>query len=147
VLSIVTRRSAWLIRRLFGLDLLTSYTHTTREYGQYSAVAILHTVPHALGSSDFTGRILATDLWWSHSNFKSHMKSSFHSLIPFLRLFCICQFRRLDSIHLLCSQARILAGWRLETRLDYCSLLLLRVSKSNCDWWLVSQSVLVSSPI
>jgi hypothetical protein len=41
----------------------------------------------------------------------------FSSLIPFLTLFCNCQFRRLDSIQFLCSQAHILAGWRLETRL------------------------------
>jgi hypothetical protein len=45
------------------------------------------------------------------------MKSSFHSLIPFLPLFCSCQFRRLDSIQFLCSQAHILAGWSPETRL------------------------------
>jgi hypothetical protein len=45
------------------------------------------------------------------------MKSSFHSLIPFLPLFCNCQFRRFDSIQLLCSQAHIPAGWHLETRL------------------------------
>jgi hypothetical protein len=45
------------------------------------------------------------------------MKSSFHSLIPFLPLFCNCQFGRLDWIQFLCSEAHILAGWRLETRL------------------------------
>jgi hypothetical protein len=45
------------------------------------------------------------------------MKSSFYSLIPFLPLFCSCQFRRLDSIQFLCSQAHMLAGWSLETRL------------------------------
>jgi hypothetical protein len=45
------------------------------------------------------------------------MKSSFHSLILFLSLFCSCQLRRLDSIQFLCSQAHIPAGWRLETRL------------------------------
>jgi hypothetical protein len=54
------------------------------------------------------------------------MKSSCHSLIPFLPLFCNCQFRRLDSIQFLCSQAHILAGWSLETplfTLDYFILL------------------------
>jgi hypothetical protein len=45
------------------------------------------------------------------------MKSSFHSLIPSLPLFCSCQFRRLDSIQFLCTQVHIPAGWRLETRL------------------------------
>jgi hypothetical protein len=44
------------------------------------------------------------------------MKSSSHSPIPFLPLFCNCELRRLDSIQFLCSQAHILAGWRLETR-------------------------------
>jgi hypothetical protein len=39
---------------------------------------------------------------------KLHMKYSLHSLIPFLPLFCNCQFRKLDS-----------------TTLDCCSLLLL----------------------
>jgi hypothetical protein len=78
----------------------------------------------------------------SHCNFKSSMKSSFHSLIPFLPLFCSCQFRRLDSAQFLCSQAHIPAGWRPETRLftsDYCSfclttatLLLKRPSLSLC---------------
>jgi hypothetical protein len=58
----------------------------------------------------------------SHCSFKSHMKFSFHSLIPFLLLFCTCQHRRLDSVQFLCDQAHIPAGWRLETRLDYGSL-------------------------
>jgi hypothetical protein len=48
-------------------------------------------------------------------HFKSHMKSSLHRLVPFLPLFCNCQFWRLDSL----LQRYILAGWRLETRLDY----------------------------
>jgi hypothetical protein len=45
------------------------------------------------------------------------MKSFLHSLIHFLSLFCNCQFQRLCSIQFFCSQAHILAGWRLETRL------------------------------
>jgi hypothetical protein len=45
------------------------------------------------------------------------MNSSCHSLIPFLPLFCSCQFRRLDSIQFLCSQTHIPAGSRSETRL------------------------------
>jgi hypothetical protein len=45
------------------------------------------------------------------------MKSSLHSLIPFLPLFCNCQLQRLDSKQFLCSQAHILADWPLETRL------------------------------
>jgi hypothetical protein len=44
------------------------------------------------------------------------MKFSFYSLIPFLPLFCSSQFQKLYWIQFLCSQAHILAGWRLETR-------------------------------
>jgi hypothetical protein len=39
---------------------------------------------HTHYDSVFTSRILATELSRSHSNFKSHVKSSGHSLIPFL---------------------------------------------------------------
>jgi hypothetical protein len=85
-----------------------TYTFTIRNYRQYSAIAILRTsqftVAHALGFSVFTSRILATDLSHSHCNLKSHVKSSGHSLIHFLPLFCSWQFRRLNS-----------------TALDYCS--------------------------
>jgi hypothetical protein len=58
------------------------YIHTVRDYRQYSAITILHTlqftVAHILGFSVFTSRILATDLSHSHCNFISHMKSSCH---------------------------------------------------------------------
>jgi hypothetical protein len=108
----------------------TLYIHTTQDYRQYSAITDLHTlqftVTHALGFSAYTSRILAVEIQQSHCHFKSHMKSSFDSLIPFLPLFCSCQFRRLDSIQFLCSQAHIPAGWHPRTRLfisDYCSLL------------------------
>jgi hypothetical protein len=95
-----------LIRR--GLDwmigFIAPYTCTftqLRNTGNYSAIAILHalqfTVAHALGFSVFTSRILATDLSQSHCHFISHMKSSCHSSIPSLPLFCSCQLRRLDS--------------------------------------------------
>jgi hypothetical protein len=99
---------------------IVPYTFTTRDYRQYSSIAIVHTsqftVTHALGFPVFTSRVLATDLSQSHRNLKSHVKSSCHS--PFLPLFCNCQFRRLDSIQFLCSQAHILAGWHLEARLS-----------------------------
>jgi hypothetical protein len=42
------------------------------------------------------------------------MRSSLHLLIPFLSLFCSCQFRRLDSIQF---QAKLPEGWRPEIRL------------------------------
>jgi hypothetical protein len=79
---------AWLTRRV--LDCMIGFIdriHTARGYRQYSAIADLHTLQftftHALGFSVFTSRILATDLSHSRCNFKSHMKSSFNSLIPF----------------------------------------------------------------
>jgi hypothetical protein len=75
----------------FGFDdwiYCTLFNHTFRDYRQYSAIAVLHTfqltVANALGISAFTSRILATGSSQSHCNFKSHMKSSWHSLIPFL---------------------------------------------------------------
>jgi hypothetical protein len=74
------------------------------------------------------------------------MKSSCHKLISFLPLFCYRQFRRLDSIQFLCSQAHVPAGWRLETRLFFTSdSWLLSKSKLCYDRRSVGQSVLVSS--
>jgi hypothetical protein len=80
----------------------TWFTRSTRDYRQYSAITDLHTsqfaVTHPLGFSVLTSRILATDLSESHCHFKSHMGSSFRSLISFFPLFCNCQ---LNSIPLL----------------------------------------------
>jgi hypothetical protein len=44
------------------------------------------------------------------------MKSSFHNLVHFFPSFCNCQFRRLNSIQFLCSQAHIPAGWCHKVR-------------------------------
>jgi hypothetical protein len=114
----------------FRIGFIASYTFTTRDYRKHSITAGLHTlqftVTHALRFSVVTSHILATVLSKCHCHFKSHMKSSFPSLIPFLPLFCSCQFRRLNSIQIPCSQAHILAGWHTGTRLftsDYCSTL------------------------
>jgi hypothetical protein len=89
------------------IDTLYSYIHKVWDYRWHSAIAILHTfqfmVTHVVGFSVFTCRILATDLSQSLCNFKSHMESSFHSLIPFLPLFCSCQIRILDSSLYYCS--------------------------------------------
>jgi hypothetical protein len=104
---------AWLIDEFWigWLDLLTPHTHNSR----LQAIQRYRWSTHALRFWVFTSRILATDLSHSHCYLKSHMKSSCHSQIPFFPLFCSCQFRRLDWIQFLCSQAHILAGWRLET--------------------------------
>jgi hypothetical protein len=68
------------------IGFIAPYTLTPRDYRQYSAIAILHTfqftVSHKLGSSVFTSRILQR-IFQSHRHFNSHMKSSWHSLIPF----------------------------------------------------------------
>jgi hypothetical protein len=62
--------------------------HRVRDNSYHSAITVPHTlqftVTHSLGNSVFTSRILETDLSQSHCNFKSHAKSSCHSLIPFL---------------------------------------------------------------
>jgi hypothetical protein len=59
--------------------MIASYTFTQ--------FAILHTflftVKHAQWFSDFTSRVLATDLLQSQCNFKSHLESSLYRLIPF----------------------------------------------------------------
>jgi hypothetical protein len=92
------------------LDLLhlihshSSGLHAIQRY-RYST-HFQFTVAHALGFSVFTSRILATDLSQSHCNFKSHVKSSCHRLIPFLP-FLRLPIPRLNS-----------------TALDYCSILL-----------------------
>jgi hypothetical protein len=96
-----------------GLDWMNGLIALTHSHSS-KLQAVLHTfqftVAHALGISSFTSRILATNLSQSRCLFKSHMKSSFHSLVPLLSLFCNCQFRRLDSIQFLCSQAHIPAA-------------------------------------
>jgi hypothetical protein len=60
-------------------------------------MADLHTLQftatQALGFSVFTSRILATDLQQSHCNFKSHMKSSLHSLIHFFSVAFDCHLQ------------------------------------------------------
>jgi hypothetical protein len=85
VACLIRRALDWMIG---FVDTLYTYLRTT---GNYSAIADLHTlqctVTHALGFSLFTSRILTTDLSQSHSHFISHMKSSFHGLIPFLPFF------------------------------------------------------------
>jgi hypothetical protein len=84
----------WHIRVLdWMIGFIASSTFTEfGNTGNYS-IAILHTfhftVAHALGFSVFTSRILVTDLSQSHCNFNSHMKSSWHILIPFLPFFLI----------------------------------------------------------
>jgi hypothetical protein len=111
--------------------------HTVRNYRQCSAIADLHTLQFTVTHSVFTSRILATDLSQSHCNFKLHMKSYCHCLIPFLPLFCNCQFRSLDSILFLCSQAHIPAGWRLETWL-FSTAVLYSIASSDCVLYIPS---------
>jgi hypothetical protein len=99
----------------FGLDdwiYCTLHIHTVRDYMQYSAIAILHTfqftVTHELGFTIFNTRNLATDLSQSHCHFNSHMKSSWHRLIPFLPF--LLNHHRLPSPE-------------LDLILNYCSIL------------------------
>jgi hypothetical protein len=71
------------------------------------------------------------------------MKYSFHSLNPFLQLFCNCQIRTLDSIHFLCSWQAGISKLNLTPH----SMLLKSKTKSKLCYerWSVGQSVLVSS--
>jgi hypothetical protein len=66
----------------------TLYIHATRDYRQYSTIAYLHNfnfaVPHAIGFSAFTSRILAMASSQSRCNFISQVESSCDSLIPYL---------------------------------------------------------------
>jgi hypothetical protein len=101
--------------------------HRTRNYRQYSATADLQTleftITHAIGILVFTSRILTTDIPQPHCHFKSHMKSSCHSLIPFLPF--LLNHLRLPSPEL---------GPILDNSNS-------NKSKSHCDWRSVSQSV------
>jgi hypothetical protein len=103
------------------LDLLTSYSCIQLRTTGNTALSLFYTLYssplHTHYDSVFTSRIQATDLSQSHCHFKSLVKSSYHSLVPSFPLFCSCQFRRLDSIRFLCSQAYVPADWRPETRL------------------------------
>jgi hypothetical protein len=60
------------------------------------------------------------------------MKSSCHTLIPLLPLFCSWQFQRLDSIQ---SQVHIPAGWRLEIQLYSTAVLSSRTLTYNHFPW------------
>jgi hypothetical protein len=102
---------------------ITPCTITTGDYRQYSAIADLHIlqfiVTHALGFSVLTNHILATDLSQSHCNFKTLMKSSSPSIVPFLPLFFNCHLNSIPSS----SSGRLASPNRLYCRLDYCSIL------------------------
>jgi hypothetical protein len=70
-----------------------NHSHTSElqaiQHYRYSTRFPVHRYTHALEFSDFTSRILATDLSQSRCHFNSHMKSSLHCLIfflPFLQL-------------------------------------------------------------
>jgi hypothetical protein len=102
VLSLVRM---WLIRRIFGLDeriflhLIPSHTlwlQAIQRY-HYSTRFPVHRCTHTGVLSVFTSRTLPTDLSQSHWHFNSHVKSSWHRLIPFLSLSCDCQLSSIPS--------------------------------------------------
>jgi hypothetical protein len=126
----ILSRVEWLIRRglVWAIGFIEPCTRITRDYRQYSAMTVVRTsqltVAHAIGFSVFNSHTQETDLSQSRCHFKSHMKSSFHSLTSFLSLCSRCQFRRLDSVQF---QAHIPVGWSprnstLHFRLLFCTL-------------------------
>jgi hypothetical protein len=90
----------------------TLYIHTTRDYRQYSTIAILHTfqftVTHAPEFSVFTSRIMATDLYLTVTS--NHTRCLFFT--AFLAII----------LQLLILQIRLFT-------LDHCSLLLLLLKR------------------
>jgi hypothetical protein len=84
--------------------------------GSYTAIAIVRTlrftVAHALGFSVFPCIVATVSL-----SVQITREVFFAQRNSFLPLFCNWQFRRLDAVQLLCSQADIPVTWRAETRL------------------------------
>jgi hypothetical protein len=92
----------------------TSYIHTSQDCRLLHRFTIQFTVAHALDFSAFTSRILATDLQHSHCHFKSHIKSSFHSLNSFLAIILQLSISntRLNSNHLSTSDSHF--SWNTQ---------------------------------
>jgi hypothetical protein len=112
------------------IGFIATYTVTTLGTTRNtSAIAILHTfqftVTHALGFPVLTSRTLATDLSQSHYHFKAHVKSSFHSPVPFLAF--ILELPTQFTSKLLSRRAGVS---KLDSVLDYCSLLRRGAGKS-----------------
>jgi hypothetical protein len=121
---------AWLTRRVLDwmlrfIDTLYTQLGTT---GNYSAITIptLYSSPLRTHWGPQPSLVLSWQRIYSYNSLtvtSDHTWVSLHRLIPFLPLFCNCQFRRLDSVQFFCSQAHNLAGWRLKTRLTRLTLL------------------------
>jgi hypothetical protein len=92
-------------RRGFGLvNRFIAILYTVRGATVDTALSLLYThyssPLHTHCDSKSSLAVSWQRIYQSHCNYKSHIKSSFHSLIPLLPLFCNCQFRRLDSIQI-----------------------------------------------
>jgi hypothetical protein len=99
------------------LDLLISYTFNSGLQTTISLPLFPHnlqfTITHTLVFSVFTSLILATD-FNSLTVTVAHYEVFFAQPNSLLAIILLTA----NSIQFLCSQAHILAGWRLETRLD-----------------------------
>jgi hypothetical protein len=99
-----------------------------------TALSLFYTLTHAIGFLVLTSHILATYSLQSHYHFKSHMKSSFHCLIPFLPFLVNHLWLPSPELNPFLFQGHIQAGWNLENRpftLDYSALHLLLLSTSS----------------
>jgi hypothetical protein len=94
---------------------------------RWSTHTLQFTITHALRFSVFTSRILATDLEQSHTHFKSHIKSSLHSLTDFLPF--LLNHLRLPSPEL----DPVLDNWSVSQSVRV--TLRLTVSQSVCLSW------------
>jgi hypothetical protein len=110
------------------LDLLTPHAQSSRlqavQRYRWSAQFTVQRSTRTRGSQ--SSPVISWQRIYKRQNcgLESHTKFSFHSLIPFLPLFWNCQFRRLDLVQFLCSQAHVLTGWRFETQLTLLNLTL-----------------------
>jgi hypothetical protein len=116
--NIVTCRGGCVTyKKGFGLDnsIYWHLRHTTRDYRQIQRYHLsTHFTVHRCARTRVLSLPLVVSWQRIYNSLSLQITYEIFRLIPFLLLFCSCQFRRLGSIQFLCSQVHIPAGWRLE---------------------------------